>query len=193
MSIRPLVALMAFLLSACAGVGQDGRGYPSLARRSVETQGSAETGAVAGEEAAEVEAAEGGAAESGGGISPAIDASLRDQLSGLSRQADQGAEKFDRLYGQVSGAIRVSAAAAISSEQWVVAQQSLGRLEQARYDSVFALASLDTLYVERLKDVADGKADGGVEDIGAVREKALAIVDSQNDRVDRLRTLLKQP
>lgn len=183
MSNRPLVALMAFLLSACAGAGQDGRGYPSLARRPVETQGAS-----SGDEAAEA-----GAAEVGVVLSPAIDASLRDRLSGLSRQAEQGAQKFDRLYGQVSGSIRVSAAAAISSEQWVVAQQSLGRLEQARYDSVFALASLDTLYAERMRDVADGKADGGVEEIGAVREQALTIVDSQNDRVDQLRAVLKQP
>lgn len=179
MSMRPLVALMAFLISACAGAGQDGRGYPSLARRPVETQGAS-----AGGEAAEVVAP---------ALPVAIDAALRDRLAGLSRQAEQGAEKFDRTYARVAGAIRVSAAAAISSEQWVVAQQSLGRLEQARYDSVFALASLDTLYAERLRDVADGKVSGGVDEIGAVRERALAIVDSQNDRVDQLRAVLKQP
>lgn len=179
MSIRPLFALMAFLLSACAGgMGQDGRGYPSLARRPVESQGT-------------------GGSEEAAGIAPvpipAEDPALKEQLAALSRQAEQGREKFDRLYGEVAGSIRVSASAPVASEQWVVAQQALGRLEQARYDSVYVLASLDTLYVERMRDVAEGKVAGGVEDVGAARDKVLAEVDSQNDRVDRLRAVLKQP
>lgn len=179
MSIRPLVALLAFLLSACAGgVGSDGRGFPSLARRPAETQGAG-----GGEEAAaEVLVAP-----------PAEDPALKDRIATLARQAEQGGAKFDHLYRQVAGSIRVSAGAAVSSEQWVTAQQSLGRLEQARYDSVYALASLDVLYIERMKDVADGKAGGGVEEVGVARDKALAMVDSQNDRVDKLRAALKRP
>jgi len=178
--MRPLFALMAFLLSACAGgAGQDGRGYPSLARRPVESQGAGES-----EEAAAIGAVV---------APPAEDPALRERLAALSREADQGREKFDRLYGEVAGSIRVSASAPVASEQWVVAQQALGRLEQARYDSVYALASLDTLYVERMREVAEGKAAGGVEEVGAARDRVLAEVDSQNDRVDRLRAALKQP
>jgi len=176
--MRPLFALMAFLLSACAGgVGQDGRGYPSLARRPVESQGAG------GSEEAAVAAV----------AAPAEDPALKEQLAALARQAEQGREKFDRLYGEVAGSIRVSASAPVASEQWVVAQQALGRLEQARYDSVYVLASLDTLYVQRMRDVAEGTATGGVEQVGAARDKVLAEVDSQNDRVDRLRAVLKQP
>lgn len=182
MSMRPLFALMAFLLSACAGgVSQDGRGFPSLARRPIESQESADS-----------EAAEVGAVVAPAPV-PSDEAALRDHIAALSRQAGQGGAKFDALFGQISGSIRVSASAPVASEQWVVAQEALGRLEQARYDSVYALASLDVLYVERMKDVADGKAVGGVEEIGTERDKVLAMVDSQNDRVDQLRGVLKQP
>ncbi len=180
MSIRPLFALLAFVLSACTGgMPQDGRGYPSLARRPIETQGGGDA------EVADAVVAPAPV--------PFDDAALKDQIAALSRQAEQGGAKFDKLYRQVAGSIRVSASAPVGGEQWVVAQEALGRLEQARYDSVYALASLDVLYVERVKDVADGKATGGVDEIAAQRDKALAIVDSQNDRVDQLRAVLKQP
>lgn len=178
MSLRPITALVALLLSACAGLAQDPRGYPSLAKRSIETQdtedvGPQETGATI--------------------LSSTDDPALDGELAALTENARKGAAAFDRLYGEVAGRIRVSASAPVSSEQWVAAQVDLGRLEQARYDSVSALASLDTLYAVRMKDVADGKVVGGVAQIETVRGRALAIVDSQNDRVDALRFVLREP
>ncbi|MGE4410517.1 MAG: hypothetical protein EP321_12220 [Sphingomonadales bacterium] len=178
MNLRPLTALFALWLSACAGLGQDGRGYPSLAKRPVEVQGAGEA-----ETASEV----------GVAVPAADDPELDRTIATLAEQARQGGAAFDRLYGEVAGRIRLSAPAAVSSEQWVTAQADLGRLEQARYGSVYALASLDTLYAERMKDVAEGKAVGGIDRIDGARQNALAIVDSQNDRVDALRAGLRHP
>ena len=178
MTLRPLIALVALLLSACAGLGEGGRGYPSLAKRPIETQGGEEAERPAG---ADVAAPQGD------------DGTLGKKLAALTEQARQGGTAFDTLYDEVAGHIRLSAAAAVSSEQWVVAQVDLGRLEQARYDSVYALASLDTLYAERMDEVASGEASGGVDRIELARADVLAIVDSQNDRVDTLRAVLKQP
>ncbi|MCC6481149.1 MAG: hypothetical protein IT554_01905, partial [Sphingomonadaceae bacterium] len=69
----------------------------------------------------------------------------------------------------------------------------LARLEHARYDSVSALASLDTLYAERMKALAAGDVRGGVTEILAARRAALVKVDAQNDRVDALKATLRQP
>jgi hypothetical protein len=81
----------------------------------------------------------------------------------------------------------------VSSERWVAAQLAISELEAARNDSVSALASLDTLYVERSNAVAEGKARGGAEQIDAARKAALAVVDSQNDRIDAIKGRLAQP
>ena len=178
MTLRPLTALVALLLSACAGLGPDGRGYPSLAKRPVEAQGTGEAETSASAAASQAQGDDG---------------ALDQQLAGLTEKARTGGAAFDRLYDEVAGPIRISVAAAVSSEQWVAAQVSLGRLEQARYDSVYALASLDTLYAERMKDVAEGKAAGGVDRIASARADVLRIVDAQNDRVDALRAVLRQP
>jgi hypothetical protein len=41
--------------------------------------------------------------------------------------------------------------------------------------------------------VAEGKARGGAEQIDAARKAALAVVDSQNDRIDAIKGRLAQP
>jgi hypothetical protein len=89
--------------------------------------------------------------------------------------------------------VRAAAGSAVSSEPWVAAQTSLSTLESARNGSVSALASLDVLYVERSNAIADGKATGGTEQIDAARRTALTMVDSQNDRIDALKSKLAQP
>ncbi|MDI1295029.1 MAG: hypothetical protein PSY12_03970, partial [bacterium] len=73
------------------------------------------------------------------------------------------------------------------------AQVAISTLESARNDSVSALASLDTLYVERTNAIADGKERGGLDEADAARAAALAMVDSQNDRIDALKGRLVQP
>lgn len=174
-------AAFALFLSACTGMGQDGRGYPSLAKRPVE---SARVGGVAPNDV-----------QDQGVETPAApaDPDLMQQLTSLSAQAAKGKSAFDALYPAAADHARAAAGAAVSSEAWVVAHVDLSALEQARYDSVYALASLDTLYAGRAKALAEGKVEGGVTEILAVRKTVLATVDAQNDRVDELKAALKEP
>tara|TARA_R110000782_G_scaffold167129_4_gene259144 strand:+ start:30259 stop:30852 length:594 start_codon:yes stop_codon:yes gene_type:complete len=182
MTKRHLPAIAALLLSACAGGGQDGRGYPSLAKRPIETGPADGAARAPADRAADMLAGE---------QSP--EPALLRQLADLAAQVGNGDALFERAYDETAGRIRVAASAPVSSEQWVAAHVLLGALEQARYQSAMAMASLDTLYAERLNAIALGKATGGIPQIEAQRTAALAIVDAQNDKVDALRAVLKEP
>lgn len=179
MRSRSLVAFLALLLPACVSLGENARDFPSLARRPAELQEA--DGSVATPPAAATPA-------------PADDsADLGEKLDALAKQAAHGQATFDALYGQVAGRIRGAAKAPVLSESWVTAQEDLSRLEQARYDSVYVLASLDTLYAQRMKAVSEGAAVGGIDAIEAERKRVLSAVDTQNDRVDALRGALRRP
>lgn len=178
---RRFLAIATLLLSACASMTQDGRGYPSLARR------PAETARVGGELPPDL------AARPDQGEAIPADPALRQQIAALVAQAEKGRGAFDALYAQVGPEIRGASGAAVSSEAWVSAQVELTRLEEARYDSVFALASLDTLYADRMKAQAEGTARGGIAEIMTARRGALVAVDAQNDRIDDLKAALRQP
>lgn len=168
---RRFIPTIALLLSGCAGAHES---YPSLARRPIETAPIAEAVAPA----------------------PAVvaaDPKLEADIARLKAQADKGSAAFDTAYARADKLTRVASSAAVSSDAWVTAQLAISNLESARNDSVSALASLDTLYVERTNAVADGKAQGGLDSIDAARAGVLASVDTQNDRVDALKGRLKQP
>ena len=170
MILRRLLPSLALFLSGCA---QTLTGYPSLAKRAVENAPVAEPVAAP----APVEA----------------DPALQAQVDRLSAQAQAGSAAFDKAWPAADRAARAAAGAAVSSERWVAAQLAISALEAARNDSVSALASLDTLYVERSNAVAEGKARDGAEQIDVARRAALGIVDSQNDRVDAIKGRLAQP
>ncbi|WP_097091858.1 hypothetical protein [Novosphingobium sp. Chol11] len=170
MILRRLLPSLALFLSGCA---ETLTGYPSLAKRAVENAPVAEPVAAP----APVEA----------------DPALQAQVDRLSAQAQSGSAAFDRAWPAADRATRSAAGAAVSSEAWVAAQLAISALEAARNDSVSALASLDTLYVERSNAVAEGKVRGGVEQIDVARKAALGIVDSQNDRIDAVKARLAQP
>ena len=170
MILRRLLPSLALFLSGCA---ETLTGYPSLAKRAVENAPVAEPVAAP----APVEA----------------DPALQSQVDRLSAQAQSGSAAFDRAWPAADRAARSAAGAAVSSEPWVAAQLAISVLEAARNDSVSALASLDTLYVERSNAVAEGKVRGGVEQIDVARKAALGIVDSQNDRIDAVKARLAQP
>ncbi|MFY9351380.1 hypothetical protein [Sphingobium sp.] len=170
MTPRRLLAALALLLSGCAGAPET---YPSLAKRPIE---SAPVADVAPPPAPV----------------PA-DAALSAEIASYVEQADKGAAAFDAAHDKADRAVRAAAGAAVSSDAWVAAQVAISALEAARNDSVSALASLDTLYVQRSNAVADGKATGGLDDIDAARAAALSLVDQQNDRIDAMKARLPQP
>lgn len=170
MTPRRLFAALALFLSGCAGTPQS---YPSLAKRAVESAPVATISPPA---------------------APApADAALSSEIAKYVGQADRGAAAFDAAYAKADKAARAASGAAVSSEAWVSAQVAISALESARNDSVSALASLDTLFVQRSNAVADGKAAGGVEDVDTARSAALTRVDQQNDRIDAMKARLPQP
>ena len=177
MNVRRLLAPVVLFLAGCAGLGNDGRGYPSLAKRPIETAGASSV------QPAPVAAP----------AAPVVDDALAASLADLAGKARKGAVEFDASYPKIAAQVRAAQGAAPVSENWSVANVALGQLEASRNESVIALASLDTLYAERMNAVASGKAPGGAEAIDEIRREALAIVDSQNDRMDALKILLREP
>lgn len=170
MITRRFLPTIALILSGCAGAHE---AYPSLAKRPAESARITD-------------------------ISPPpapapADGALKAQISQLTGQAQNGSATFDRAYATADRAVRSAGNAAVSSDAWVAAQVAISAAEAARNDSVSALASLDTLYVERTNAMADGKAQGGVAEIDVARADVLAQVDSQNDRIDALKARISQP
>ena len=170
MILRRLLPSIALFLSGCAGTLQ---GYPSLAKRPIEN-------APVGEAAP---------APAPGEADPALQA----EIDRFATQSRSGAEAFDRAYPAADRATKAAQGSPVSSEAWVTAQLAISSLEAARNDSVSALASLDVLYVERNNAIADGKIRGGIEQIDTARAVALETVDSQNDRMDRLKERVAAP
>ncbi len=170
MNPRRLLPYLALFLSGCASTFQ---GYPSLAKRAIEDAPISE------------------AAPQPSPVAP--EPELVQNVDRLTAQAQAGGKAFDEAWPAADRATQAAAGSAVSSEAWVVAQTALSALESARNDSVSALASLDVLYVERSNAVSEGKVSGGIDTIEAARGSALAIVDSQNDRIDSLKGRLAQP
>ena len=170
MTPRRLLAALALMLSGCASAPQN---YPSLAKRPIESAPVADLAPPPAPQPA--------------------DAALSAQIARYAEQADKGASAFDAAYAKADRLVGAARTAGVSSDAWVSAQVAISALASARNDSVSALASLDTLYVQRSNDVADGQAAGGVQDIDAARSAALALVDQQNDRIDALKARLPQP
>jgi hypothetical protein len=169
--MRPLLTSLALFLSGCVAAVSDG--YPSLAPRRSETA----------EVAPEQPAVRPSATE---------DPALQAEIERLGAQADAGSKAFDRDYPDAERSVRAAQGAAVSSEAWVSAQVAISGLETSRNEAVSALAALDTLYAERVNAVADGRAQGGADAIDDRRRDVLGAVDSQNDRLDALKSQIPQ-
>ena len=177
MILRRLLTALAFLVAGFPSVqaAQNG-GYPSLAKRPIESAGTRRQ-----EQAAAPVAA------------PAPDPALIAEVQKLKDDAQSGATAFDGAFAEAQRSVNAAAGSDVSSEAWVVAQQSISALDAARNASVSALASLDVMYIDRLNAIADGKVAGGDGEIDSARIAALAIVDAQNDRLDAIKARLRQP
>lgn len=173
--LRRLAALTALLWvgpieSAHAQVA--GRGYPSLARRPVESRDrDAEIAKAIAEQPA--------ATPLGGDV--------QSELARLAKQASAAGQAFDRDYAASDRAVTAAGNAPAASENWVVAQEAISALDAGRYDSITALASMDSIYVAQLNAGADTGA------IDSLRAPVAAMVDRQNDRLDSLRFRLAKP
>lgn len=166
-----------FALGSPLSAQVEGRGYPSLSKRAAEIRDSAAQEPV-------VQAP----------LPPLpIDADLASQVSALSSQAIAGDGAFQQQMSGGRTAVDAARSAAPSSEAWVTAQVAISSLDSARYESVAAMAGLDTLYVERQNSVDAARISADLAVIDPARVHAMALVDAQNDTLDALRTGLAQP
>lgn len=121
------------------------------------------------------------------------DSQLVAQVDTLARQAESGEAAFRKLLDEGRAKVASAGAAAPTSEAWVNAQVAISALDHARYDSVAAMAGLDSLYVERRDNVDAPRVVADIAAIDPARTRTLAMVDAQNDALDGLRNALKQP
>jgi len=126
-------------------------------------------------------------------VPAAADPQLVAQVEGLARQAQSGDAAFRTQLTSGRAAVDAAGGATPSSEAWVKAQVAISTLDNARYDSVAALAGLDSLYVDRQDNEDAARVAADLTTIDPARGRALAMVDAQNDALDTLRTALKQP
>lgn len=181
MLMRRLATLLALLWlggsdSLLAQV--QGRGFPSLMRRPVESR---DRDAEIAARAAQARAAVPG------------DEALAREVATLVTRARAAAAAFDSRVEDSRAVVEAGRGAAPGSENWVVAQEAVSALDSARYDCVTALAALDSLYAERASAEDPARANADVAVVTAPRQDVLALVDAQNDRLDALKAVLAQP
>lgn len=163
-----LLALVAFG-SFDAHAATTMRAWPSLAKRPIEEQkDSTEADSVI--------------------VAPVQDPSLSPDAAKLVEQGRLGVATFEKDASGVQSIVSRARGSAVSSENWVQAQARISALDTARYDSVAALAGIDTLYVSTM-------GTGAPVGTALMRERdtLAAAVDRQNDALDQLRQSLRQP
>lgn len=180
--MRRLIALLLIALPGLADTQAIARGYPSLSRRPVESR----------DRDAEI-AAKATAQQAQATRSASEDPALAAEVAALAARATAASGAFDTRLESSQRVVAAGRGAAIGSEAWVVAQQAISLLDSARYDSVAALASLDTLFVERSNAPDPGRAVTDSTTIDRERQRVLAMVDRQNDRLDALKADLARP
>jgi len=174
--IRRAAAFLAlFAMGALDVHAQTARPFPSLAKRPVEAVDRfAEPAAAA--------------------VQPAApDPTLAQTVERLRASAAEADSAFQAQIGRSRAAVQAAGGAAPVSEAWVAAEMAISTADAARYESVAALASLDTLHVDRMATADGARAAADVATIAPARESVLAMVDAQNDALDALRTALTRP
>lgn len=176
-----LIALLLIALPGLADTQAIARGYPSLTRRPVESRDR--DAEITAKRVARQEAAQ----------SAGEDPALAAEVTALGQKAMAASSAFDTRLDSSQRVVAAGRGAAIGSEAWVVAQQAISELDSERYESVAALASLDTLYVERSNAPDPGRAIADSATVDRERQRVLAMVDRQNDRLDALKADLARP
>lgn len=172
---RRLIAFLAlFALGSAVNAQADNRSFPSLAKRPAETRDRTIPPAPPVE------------------VAP-VDSALAAEVDRFGKEAIAGDGAFQRLLAQSRASVAAANRSAAASEPWVVAQVAISALDSARYESVAALAALDTLHVERQDAQDPGRIISDLATIDPVRLRVLALVDAQNDALDGLRRQLAQP
>ncbi|WP_287938780.1 hypothetical protein [Sphingopyxis sp.] len=164
LAILPLMA--AIPLSACAAA--QGGDYPSLAKRPVEGRFDVAPPSVV--------------------VPPPgpLPTDLAGRLARWESDAAGAQQAFARERAPTEAAVAAAGGTAISSENWVVAQQAISRLQATRAPLTDALADIDRLYLER----SIAESVDGLPEIYALRDKLAAILAAQDDVLAALKRRL---
>lgn len=171
--LRRFIAFIALFSMGSLEAQTPTRPFPSLAKRPVESRDRSVT-------VAPVEPA-------------APDPGLVEAVENLEAKATAGDVAFNQELSRSKQAVADANDAAPVSENWVVAQEAISALDAARYESVAALATLDTLHVDHMNNPDGARASADMATIDPARARVLAMVDAQNDALDALRGSLTQP
>jgi hypothetical protein len=181
MNIRPPILALsaALLLSACAAA-VDGE-VPSLAKRPYELSPE--------QVEALANAPIDGAGDDGlhDGPAPALPAATAQAMQAALADHRAGYSAFIRDLPPARAAVVSARGAAVGSENWVVAQMALTRLDSARAPSVAALGALDALYAQTVSAL-------GVQNarmLADARWQVANDVDKQNRAVAELGAQLR--
>ncbi|TCD04949.1 hypothetical protein EYB45_05290 [Erythrobacteraceae bacterium CFH 75059] len=155
------------LLGGCAPARTD---YPSLALRPAERPDHAR--ASAQEALALVD------------TSP-LDAASRARLDDAVARARSAHQRFLAALPATRRAVAAGARAGIDSDAYAAAQIALGNLQTLGSGTVFALADIDALLVER------SNAMQGTEEVGEARSQITALVAQQRTALAPLETALR--
>lgn len=173
--LRRLIAFIAlFALGSVVNAQADNRSFPSLAKRPAESRDRSIPPPPV------VEAAP-------------VDAGLAAEVDRATREATVADGAFQQMLAKNRASVSAAKGASPASESWIVAQVAISALDSARYESVAALAALDTLHVERQDAQDAGRVQTDLATIDPARLRVLALVDAQNDVLDGLRRQLAQP
>ncbi len=156
-----LALTIAALLAGCASPGR----YPSLAVRDAERA----TGTLQPAEAEPY-------------VPPATPAETLDRIGRLSADAQAAHQTFLAAVEKGRGTIAAGASAAEGSDAWSRAQIALADIEASRSQTMIALAELDRLYVDA------ELAAGELERISAARDAVSALIESESQTIDGLRS-----
>ena len=163
---RPLLLSLPFVL--LAGCASDSNQYPSLARRPVERlTASFDT------PPAPVEV-----------VRPAPPAAVTGKLGSFISAAQAADAKFSSREPRARSAVSAGAGAKIGSESWATATVAVAELEAARAEAMVALSDLDRLFNETAVN------DEEPREIGAARDKVIALIARQDRVLAELRNLL---
>jgi hypothetical protein len=174
--LRRLAAFLALMVIAPIDAHAAQRGFPSLAKRPAESRETTVQPAPApGESQA------------------AADPALLETVRLLRAEAQAGDSAFRKELASGRGAVSAATGSDPVSEAWVTAQMAISAADAARYDSVAALASLDTLHIDHQNADDSARVSADIAAIDPARAQVLAMVDAQNDALDRLRASLKLP
>lgn len=174
--IRRLAAFLALATLGAIDAQAATRAYPSLAKRPIESRDRlSEAPAPAAEATA-----------------PA-DTALARQVTTLQAEATAADRAFRTELDKGRGIVSAARGTEPMSEPWVAAQVTISLADAARYESVAALASLDTLHVERQNGTDGARVAADLATINPARARVLSLVDEQNDALDALRSRLKTP